>query len=161
MKNLTLLLLVAILATINTKATFQLFSHSGSWCDYETKLGKVNIQVKQKGLSSSAKHLFNMTLLDSHGGEFEAMCTIEAFHEELEKENEEEEQKEEDGNLENEDEKESIDEEENIKEETQEKEDQTEELEDQLDEKEDKAEDEQKGEKEDEKEDKAEDEKED
>ena len=58
MKNLTLLLLVALFATIYTEATFQLFSHSGSWCGYETKLGKVNIQVRQKGLSSSEKYLF-------------------------------------------------------------------------------------------------------
>ena len=88
MKNLTLLLLVALFATIYTEATFQLFSHSGSWCDYETKLGKVNIQVRQKGLSSSEKYLFNMTLLDSHGGEFPAMCTIEATRGEKDKENE-------------------------------------------------------------------------
>ena len=101
MKNLSLLLLVALFATIYTEATFQLFSHSGSWCDYETKLGKVNIQVRQKGLSSSEKYLFNMTLLDSHGGEFDAMCTIEATHGEIDKENEDEEKKEDD-NLENE-----------------------------------------------------------
>ena len=75
-------------STIYTEATFQLFSHSGSWCGYETKLGKVNIQVRQKGLSSSEKYLFNMTLLVSHGGEFDAMCIIEATHGEEDKENE-------------------------------------------------------------------------
>ena len=94
MKNLSLLLLVALFATIYTEATFQLFSHSGSWCDYETKLGKVDIQVRQKGMSSSEKYLFNMTLLDSHGGEFDAICTKEATHGGKDKENEEENEKE-------------------------------------------------------------------
>ena len=31
-----------------------------------------------------------MTLLDSHGGEFDSMCTIEATHGEKDKENEDE-----------------------------------------------------------------------
>ena len=157
MKNLTLLLLVALFATIYTEATFQLFSHSGSWCDYETKLGKVNIQVRQKGLSSSEKYLFNMTLLDSHGGEFPAMCTIEATRGEKDKENEDEEKKEDD-NLENE--KESTDKDETdlkeTKDQTEEKEDQVEDKDEQTKEKEDLAEDkdEQTKEKEDQAEDK-------
>jgi len=143
MKNLTLILLVALFVTVYTEATFQLFSHSGSWCDYETKLGKVNIQVRQTGMSSSKKHLFNMTLLDSHGEEFDAMCTIEAIHGETDKENEDEAKKEDDS-LENE--KESEDEtiiKETPEKEDQlaEKEDQAEDKEDQLSEKEDQAED--------------------
>ena len=137
MKNLNLIVLVALFATIYTEATFQLFSHSGSWCDYETKLGKVNIQVRQTGISSSEMHTFNMTLLDSHGQEFDAMCTIEAIPGETDKENEDENE-----SLENE--KESADEDESITEETQENEDQvedkTEEKEDQPENKEDKME---------------------
>ena len=159
MKNLNLIVLVALFATIYTEATFQLFSHSGSWCDYETKLGKVNIQVRQTGISSSEMHTFNMTLLDSHGQEFDAMCTIEAIPGETDKENEDENE-----SLENE--KESADEDESITEETQENEDQvedkTEEKEDQPENKEDKMEekedqDEDKEDKTEEKEDQAED----
>ena len=141
MKNLTFILFVALFATIYTKATFQLFSHSGSWCDYETKLGKVNIQVRQKGLSSSEKHFFNMTLLDSHGGEFDAMCTIEAISGEAEKENEDEKKEDEKKEDDLEDEKELTDEDETNTKETQEKEDQAEGKEDQAEDKEQQTED--------------------
>ena len=31
----------------NTETIYKIFSHSGSWCDYETKLGRVNLQVQK------------------------------------------------------------------------------------------------------------------
>ena len=45
MKNVLFLILASLIILINSQEIFKIHSHSGSWCDYETKLGKVNIQV--------------------------------------------------------------------------------------------------------------------
>jgi len=45
MKSATrnLIFIIILIATVAAKGTFKVHSHSGSWCDYETGLGKVNI----------------------------------------------------------------------------------------------------------------------
>ena len=81
---------VALFALISCKAEFRLHSHSGSWCDYWTGLGLVNIQVIQRGLSHTSNVRFNMTLEDQYGNEYFANCTIEAETDNDDKEEEEE-----------------------------------------------------------------------
>ena len=78
-----------LFALISSKAQFTLHSHSGSWCDYWTGLGLVNIQVIQKGVSSSPSVSFNMTLNDDDGNEYFANCTIEQEVQELDDKEEE------------------------------------------------------------------------
>ena len=66
---------------VNDKALFKIHSHSGSWCDYETGLGKVNIQIIQEGSSISEIFLFNMTLIDEYETNYLAECKIETSKE--------------------------------------------------------------------------------
>ena len=68
---------LALIAITFAKTKFTVHSHSGSWCDYETKLGKVNIQVIQKGADLPSNVNFNMTVVDPNNREYSAFCTIE------------------------------------------------------------------------------------
>ena len=79
MKSVTkhLIFIIILFATVATKATFKVHSHSGSWCDYETGLGKVNIQVIQEG-QASGKASFNMTLVDDDENKYSARCSIDS-----------------------------------------------------------------------------------
>ncbi len=121
MKKMILLTFFALFALISSKALFTLHSHSGSWCDYWTGLGLVNIQVIQKGVSTSPNVLFNMTLTDDDGTEYFANCTIE--QEVLGSDDKEEDLEEEEELKEEEEEKElKEEEEEELKEEEEEKE---------------------------------------
>ena len=83
------MMFIALFALISCKAEFTLHSHSGSWCDYWTGSGLVNIQVIQKGLSHTSNVTFNMTLKDQDGNEYIANCTIEAETDNDDKEEEE------------------------------------------------------------------------
>ena len=71
-----LIFIVILFATVATKGTFKVHSHSGSWCDYETGLGKVNIQVIQEGQAKD-KVSFNMTLVDDGENKYSAQCSID------------------------------------------------------------------------------------
>ena len=77
MSKVTIIIFVALIALISSKAQFIVHSHSGSWCDYWTGLGLVNIQVIQKGLSHSRNVTFNMTVQDYNRNKYFANCTIE------------------------------------------------------------------------------------
>ena len=72
-----LIFIIILFATVATKGTFKVHSHSGSWCDYETGLGKVNIQVIQEGQTND-KVSFNMTLVDNEENKYSATCNIDA-----------------------------------------------------------------------------------
>ena len=71
-----LIFIVILFATVAAKGTFKVHSHSGSWCDYETGLGKVNIQVIQEGQAND-KVSFNMTLVDDEENKYSAQCSID------------------------------------------------------------------------------------
>ena len=78
MKSATrnLIFIIILIATVAAKGTFKVHSHSGSWCDYETGLGKVNIQVIQEGQTKN-KVSFNMTLVDDGENKYSAQCSID------------------------------------------------------------------------------------
>ena len=82
MSQIKFIIFVALIALISSKANFILHSHSGSWCDYWTGNGLVNIQVIQKGLSHSENITFNMTVQDYNRNKYNANCTIEQSKEE-------------------------------------------------------------------------------
>ena len=46
----------------NTDVTYKMHSHSGSWCDYETKLGRVNIQIQKMNNPKAEYVKIKMTL---------------------------------------------------------------------------------------------------
>ena len=82
MRKVLIITFISLITLIYTNAIFKIHSHSGSWCDYETSKGKVNIQVIQKGKTSSPFISFNMTLNDEYGNEYHAQCKIEQNPEE-------------------------------------------------------------------------------
>ena len=72
-------ILLIMISLINTKVTYQLFSHSGGWCDYDTKLGRVNIQVQILDEDPNKEHspaTFFMILKDNSQKEYKASCKI-------------------------------------------------------------------------------------
>jgi len=74
--TMNLIFITILIATVAAKGTFKVHSHSGSWCDYETGLGKVNIQVIQEGQTKN-KVSFNMTLVDDGENKYSAQCSID------------------------------------------------------------------------------------
>ena len=82
MNKVKIIIFVALIALITSKAHFILHSHSGSWCDFWTGSGLVNVQVVQKGLSHSKNVTFNMTVQDSLRNRYNANCTIEQLESE-------------------------------------------------------------------------------
>ena len=60
----------------NTEVIYKIFSHSGSWCDYETKLGKVNLQVKKTNNPKNESVSIQMILIDGDKNEYPAECVI-------------------------------------------------------------------------------------
>ena len=78
MKRFLILFFVALISLINAKnGQYWVYSHSGSWCDYETKLGRVNIQVKLESNTNYDRSLnFTMTLIDNNKKEYPAKCYI-------------------------------------------------------------------------------------
>ena len=76
MKNYVLLFLAVLISLINAKGTYKIHSHSGSWCDYETKLGKVNIQIIKESGDFAQYVKIKMTLIDESKNEYPAECTI-------------------------------------------------------------------------------------
>ena len=78
---ITINLVLIMVALINAQAIFQVHSHSGSYCEYETGLGRVNIQVKLLNEilenDKSSFIYFNMTLQDKSENEYKAKCKIE------------------------------------------------------------------------------------
>ena len=77
MNKVKIIIFVALIALITSKAHFILHSHSGSWCDFWTGSGLVNVQVVQKGLSHSRNVTFNMIVQDNLRNRYNANCTIE------------------------------------------------------------------------------------
>ena len=75
MKNVSLIILLSILVLTSAAGKFTFFSHSGSWCDYETKLGKVNLQIRQEG-AVPGEYKFKMILYAEDKSEYPADCTI-------------------------------------------------------------------------------------
>ena len=75
-KALLLLSFTAIISLIASKATYTLYSYSGSWCDLESGLAEVYIQAIQSGGSSNGIS-FNMTLVDETGYKYPAQCKLE------------------------------------------------------------------------------------
>ena len=76
MKKFLFLFLVFLISLMNAQEIYKIHSHSGSWCDYETKLGKVNIQVIKTADNSEKTAKFNMTLTDGNNNEYSAECEI-------------------------------------------------------------------------------------
>ena len=76
MKRFLILFFTVLISFINTNEIFKIHSHSGSWCDYETKLGKVNIQVIKADGNSENFSKFKMTLIDNDKNEYSAECEI-------------------------------------------------------------------------------------
>ena len=78
MKRSLVLFFFTLISLINAKdGKYWVHSHSGSWCDYETKLGKVNIQVKLESNIYYDRNLnFTMTLIDKNKKEYSAKCYI-------------------------------------------------------------------------------------
>ena len=60
----------------NTEVIYKIFSHSGSWCDYDTKLGKVNLQVQKMKNPKAESVKIQMTLIDGDKNEYPAKCFI-------------------------------------------------------------------------------------
>ena len=126
MRKMVITTFLALIAITFAKTKFTVHSHSGSWCDYDTKLGKVNIQVIQKGEDLPSNVTFNMTVVDPNNQEYSVFCTIEQNgaktgaveieNEEEEEEKEGEEGKENEGEEEEGKEKEGEEEEEGKKE---------------------------------------------
>ena len=77
MRKMVITTFLALIAITFAKTKFTVHSHSGSWCDYDTKLGKVNIQVIQKGEDLPSNVTFNMTVVDPNNQEYSVFCTIE------------------------------------------------------------------------------------
>ena len=66
----------AFISLINAHGLYTVHSHSGSWCDYETKLGRVNIQVIKNNEKYDRYLKFKMTLVDNDKKEYPAECYI-------------------------------------------------------------------------------------
>ncbi len=77
MSKIKIILFVALITLISSETEFIVHSHSGSWCDYWTGNGLVNIQVIQKGPNLPQNVTFNMTLQDYNRNKYNANCTIE------------------------------------------------------------------------------------
>ena len=76
MKRFFIFFFTFLISFINTNGIYKIHSHSGSWCDYETKLGKVNIQVIKENDNSENFAKFKMTLIDGDKNEYSAECEI-------------------------------------------------------------------------------------
>ena len=77
MSKIKIIIFVALITLISSETEFIVHSHSGSWCDYWTGNGLVNIQVIQKGPNLPKNVTFNMTLQDYNRNKYNANCTIE------------------------------------------------------------------------------------
>ena len=76
MRILVLLYFAVLISLINAQGTYIIHSHSGSWCDYETKLGKVNIQIQKMNNPKAESVKIKMTLIDGSKNEYPAECII-------------------------------------------------------------------------------------
>ena len=74
-------------AITTEKVKYSLIYESGSWCDYWTDLGLVNIQVRQNQLATEKMSNFSMMLGDEDGNEYRANCTVLPQYEEDENPN--------------------------------------------------------------------------
>jgi len=61
---------------------YSLIYESGSWCDYWTDLGLVNIQVRQDKLAKEKMSNFSMMLHDEYDNQYRANCTVLPQYEE-------------------------------------------------------------------------------
>ena len=64
MKILVLLFFAVVISLINSQGAYKIHSHSGSWCDYETERGRVNIQILTEPENVSEDVKIKMTLID-------------------------------------------------------------------------------------------------
>ena len=69
-------------AITTEKVKYSLIYESGSWCDYWTDLGLVNIQVRQNQLATEKMSNFSMMLGDEDGNQYRANCTVLPQYEE-------------------------------------------------------------------------------
>ena len=78
MKGSLILFFATLISLINGSGIYKVHSHSGSWCDYETKLGRVNIQVSKENVTYDKSLNFTMTLIDKNNNktEYPAKCYI-------------------------------------------------------------------------------------
>jgi hypothetical protein len=74
-------------AITTEKVKYSLIYESGSWCDYWTDLGLVNIQVRQNQLATEKMSNFSMMLGDKDGNQYRANCTVLPQYEEDENPN--------------------------------------------------------------------------
>ena len=69
-------------AITTEKVKYSLIYESGSWCDYWTDLGLVNIQVRQDKLAKEKMSNFSMMLHDEYDNQYRANCTVLPQYEE-------------------------------------------------------------------------------
>ena len=74
-------------AITTEKVKYSLIYESGSWCDYWTDLGLVNIQVRQNQLATEKMSNFSMMLHDEYNNTYRANCTVLPQYEEDENPN--------------------------------------------------------------------------
>ena len=74
-------------AITTEKVKYSLIYESGSWCDYWTDLGLVNIQVRQNQRATEKMSNFSMMLHDEYNNTYRANCTVLPQYEEDENPN--------------------------------------------------------------------------